>query len=177
MKLIGLTIVALALLVSAGAQTQYIQVCTFSTAVPQCKFVPLSSIQTTVNIGTTTTGAAGTAASVTNSGTPQAVMLNFTIPRGVDGINGTNGQDGAPGKDGTNGKDGATGPQGPPGPAIPGLTFVVNPDGTTSLSLNGSFQTTEGGDGAVVLSGFKLFINLTTGKLACLAPDGKTPCL
>lgn len=41
-----------------------------------------------VQVGTTTTGAAGTNASVTNSGTTQAPVLNFTIPRGADGRDG-----------------------------------------------------------------------------------------
>lgn len=38
----------------------------------------------TISIGTTTTGAAGTAATVTNSGTTNAAILSFTIPRGSD---------------------------------------------------------------------------------------------
>lgn len=68
-----------------------------------------------VAVGKTTTGAAGTNASVTNSGTESALVLDFTIPQGAtgaqgpkgdpgkDGTNGTDGKDGAPGKDGTNG--------------------------------------------------------------------------
>lgn len=36
----------------------------------------------TANVGTVTTGAAGSAAAVTNSGTPSAAVFNFTIPRG-----------------------------------------------------------------------------------------------
>lgn len=39
----------------------------------------------TVTIGTTTTGAAGTQASVSNSGTSQDAVLNFTIPKGDTG--------------------------------------------------------------------------------------------
>lgn len=35
-----------------------------------------------VTVGTTTTGAPGSSAAVTNSGTPQHAVLNFTIPRG-----------------------------------------------------------------------------------------------
>jgi hypothetical protein len=38
----------------------------------------------TVSVGTITTGAAGTSASVTNSGTSSAAVLNFTIPKGAD---------------------------------------------------------------------------------------------
>jgi hypothetical protein len=36
----------------------------------------------TVSVGTVTTGAAGSAAAVTNSGTPSAGVFNFTIPKG-----------------------------------------------------------------------------------------------
>lgn len=39
-----------------------------------------------VTVGTTTTGAAGTNASVTNSGTASDPILNFTIPRGDTGV-------------------------------------------------------------------------------------------
>jgi hypothetical protein len=46
----------------------------------------------TIVVGTTTTGAAGTSASVTNSGTSSAATFNFTIPQGTAGTNGTNGQ-------------------------------------------------------------------------------------
>lgn len=48
----------------------------------------------TVDVGTTTTGAAGTNASVTNSGTTSAAILDFTIPRGENGTDGTPGADG-----------------------------------------------------------------------------------
>jgi len=53
----------------------------------------------TIAVGTTTTGAPGTNAIVTNSGSSSAVTLEFTIPRGTPGTNGTNG---------TNGNDGVT---------------------------------------------------------------------
>lgn len=49
----------------------------------------------TITVGSTTTGAAGTNASVSNSGTSSAAVLNFTIPRGDTGAAGQNGQDGA----------------------------------------------------------------------------------
>ena len=54
----------------------------------------------TVYIGTTTTGAPGTQASVYNSGTDRNAVLNFTIPQGAKGDTGATG---------------ATGPQGPAG--------------------------------------------------------------
>jgi hypothetical protein len=43
----------------------------------------------TIQVGTVTTGSAGSAAAVSNAGTPQAAVLNFTIPRGDPGTNGT----------------------------------------------------------------------------------------
>jgi len=45
----------------------------------------------TVSVGTVTTGAAGTQASVTNSGTASAAVLNFAIPQGAPGANGSGG--------------------------------------------------------------------------------------
>ena len=42
----------------------------------------------TIEVGTVTTGAAGTNASVTNSGTSTNAVLNFTIPRGNPGADG-----------------------------------------------------------------------------------------
>jgi hypothetical protein len=58
------------------------------------KFNSLGQIETavtaaaTVTVGTTTTGLPGTTASVTNSGTSSAAILNFTIPRGNAGSGG-----------------------------------------------------------------------------------------
>ena len=43
----------------------------------------------TVSVGTVTTGAPGTNASVTNSGTPENAVLDFTIPQGEPGTSGT----------------------------------------------------------------------------------------
>lgn len=49
----------------------------------------LLGVIASVNVGTTTTGAAGSSASVSNSGTPLDAVLNFTIPRGDTGATGT----------------------------------------------------------------------------------------
>jgi len=102
-----------------------------------------TGLAATVAIGTTTTGAAGTSAIVTNSGTTSAAVFNFTIPRGQDGTNGAAATiavgtttTGAPGtsasvtNSGTSsaavfnftipqGATGATGPTGPAGPGVP----------------------------------------------------------
>ena len=51
-----------------------------------------------ITIGTVTTGAPGSSASVTNSGTPEEPILDFTIPRGDVGATGSTGPAGADGK-------------------------------------------------------------------------------
>jgi hypothetical protein len=59
----------------------------------------------TIAIGTVTTGAAGSNASVTNSGTSSAVVLDFTIPQGQGGTAGVSWQPvpASPSASGTNG--------------------------------------------------------------------------
>jgi len=87
----------------------------------------------TVSIGTTSTGNAGTDASVTNTGTGTAAVLNFTIPKGDTGATGSTGATGATGAtgpagaDGNDGSDGATGATGAQGPQ--GLQGVQGPAG------------------------------------------------
>jgi hypothetical protein len=66
----------------------------------------------TIAVGTTTTGNAGTNASVTNSGTSSAAIFDFTIPRGDTG---------------------ATGPQ-------PSVTVSIN--GTNSINLTSADNNT-----------------------------------
>ena len=55
----------------------------------------------TVTLGTTTTGAAGSNASVSNSGSTSQAVFNFTIPRGATGATGSAGNNGADGQDAT----------------------------------------------------------------------------
>ena len=54
----------------------------------------------TIAIGTVTTGDPGTEASVTNSGTANAAIFNFVIPRGEQGEQGTQGPQGEQGEAG-----------------------------------------------------------------------------
>jgi hypothetical protein len=68
-----------------------------------------------VAVGTVTTGAPGSSASVVNAGTSSAAVLNFTIPAGAQGIQGPQGPQGIKGDTGATGSTGATGPQGPQG--------------------------------------------------------------
>ena len=73
----------------------------------------------TVTVGATTTLAAGAQATVTNSGTTSAAVLNFSIPQGPKGDPGEDGADGAQGPQGEKGDTGETGPQGPQGETGP----------------------------------------------------------
>jgi hypothetical protein len=62
-----------------------------------------------VTVGSTNTGAAGSDAAVTNSGTAQNAIFNFTIPRGLKGDTGATGAQGAQGPKGDQGDRGPTG--------------------------------------------------------------------
>ena len=86
----------------------------------------------TINVGTTTTGAPGTNASVVNSGTSTDVILDFTIPRGATGPTGLTGATGPTGPTGPTGATGATGPTGATGATGPtGLTGLTGATGPT----------------------------------------------
>jgi hypothetical protein len=82
-------------------------------------------------VGSTTTGQPGTNASVTNTGTSQAVVLAFVIPRGDVGATGPTGATGPQGPQGLTGATGATGPQGPQG--LTGATGATGPQGPQGL--------------------------------------------
>ena len=60
----------------------------------------ITEITSTVSVGTTTTGNAGTSASVVNVGTAKDSILSFTIPRGNVGATGAQGATGATGAQG-----------------------------------------------------------------------------
>ena len=71
-----------------------------SALVTKLNALPDTAIQS-VTVGETTTGAAGSNASVTNSGTATAPVLNFTIPQGAKGDTGDTGATGPAGATGT----------------------------------------------------------------------------
>ena len=83
----------------------------------------------TIAVGTVTTSAPGSSATITNSGTDTAAIFNFTIPRGDVGTAGATGATGATGAAGSQGPTGATGPQGPTGPQ--GEIGPAGPTGAT----------------------------------------------
>ena len=66
----------------------------------------------TVTVGSVTTGEPDTPASVTNSGTQNAAVLDFVIPQGVKGDKGDKGDTGAQGAQGEKGDKGDTGEKG-----------------------------------------------------------------
>lgn len=73
---------------------------------------------TSIEIGTTTTGAAGTNASLSITGTAAIPIVNFTIPRGATGGVGPTGPSGS-----NSTVQGPTGPSGPSGPV--GQGFII----------------------------------------------------
>jgi hypothetical protein len=97
-----------------------------------------------VTIGTTTTGLAGTSASVTNTGTTTAAKLNFTIPQGATGPTGAAGATGPAGATGSQGIQGVQGPQGiagPQGATGPAASLPVGVSFGTLLYWDGSNWT------------------------------------
>ena len=60
----------------------------------------------TIHVGATETAEAGQSAKVKNTGTTSAAVLEFSIPRGFDGLEGKAGKDGKDGKDGAAGVSG-----------------------------------------------------------------------
>ena len=88
--------------------------------------VDLGQVAAKIEIGTTTTGAEGSDASVINVGTDENLILNFTIPRGNTGATGPQGP------------EGPEGPQGPEG-SLPDNFVVSFSDGT---SADGTYTET-----------------------------------
>ena len=88
----------------------------------------------TVEVGTVTTGAAGSSATITNSGSSGAATFDFTIPRGDTGETGATGPQGEQGIQGIQGETGATGATGATGPTGPkGDTGDTGPQGIQGI--------------------------------------------
>lgn len=116
----------------------------------------------TVDVGTTTTGNPGAAASVVSSGTPTARILDFVIPRGEVGPVGPTGATGATGPQGI---QGVKGDAGDPtlyelrGTGMPNLVVTASPGTyyTDTAGTNGAWRwlkkTGTGNTGWVVVSG------------------------
>jgi len=87
----------------------------------------------TITVGSTTTGNAGTNASVTNSGSSSAATFNFTIPRGNTGATGAQGSTGATGATGANGTA-ATVSIGSVSTGLPGSSASVTNSGSSTAA-------------------------------------------
>lgn len=91
-----------------------------------------------VEVGTTTTSEPGSDAKVVNSGTPQNVRLDFTIPRGEQGpqgIQGPVGEKGDPGEQGPRGEQGVPGETGPAPNVMVGQTTTGEPGTDADVSI------------------------------------------
>jgi hypothetical protein len=141
----------------------------------------------TIAPGTTSTGAPGTNANVTNAGTPSAAVFNFTIPAGQTGAVGAQGPQGTPGATGATGSQGpagATGSQGPSGAAginaytITSAQFTVPPVGGTvvvtfqnaSWLVLGQYVEVKTA-GGVSLSGTLQVTNISGNQVTLLNPS------
>lgn len=105
----------------------------------------------TITIGTVTTGAAGSKAVISNVGTSNAAVFDFTIPKGETGAQGPKGDTGATGPKGDKGSTGATGQKGSQAYAGSGITGTS----TTATIFSGS-----GVSSALVND---IYFNTTTG--------------
>lgn len=96
----------------------------------------------TISVGTTTTGAAGSAATVTNSGTTSAAVFDFNIPQGVQGPTGDTGA------------QGEQGPQGPQGAQGDAATLSLGTVSTGAPGTNASI--TNSGDSSDAIFNFTI---------------------
>ena len=99
----------------------------------------------TVTVHSTTTGAAGTNASVIGTTSPSGLALDFTIPRGEAGATGPQGPQGVQGAQGPQGEQGLQGPQGPQGETGP-----QGPAGSAATIAVGTVTTGAAGSSASV---------------------------
>lgn len=136
-----------------------------------------------VQVGTVTTGAPGSSASVTNVGYPPSSILDFSIPRGDTGAAGAVGAQGPQGVQGPQGTTRATGATGPAGST--GATGPTGPSGvvaaTTPLAYNSGTQTVSIQQASGSQAGYLSSANWTTfnNKLSSITytPSASTRAL
>ena len=129
---------------------------------------------TTISVGVTNTGNPGTSASVTNVGTNQNAIFDFTVPAGPtgpQGIQGIAGPTGDVGPTGPQGPQGITGPQGPQG--------LVGPVGPAGSQGEQGIQGIQGPTGPTgpALSTFGRKYNITETPLSLEANIGQNVAL
>jgi len=150
-------------------------------------------IAATIAVGTTTTGAPGTSASVNNSGTSNAAIFNFQIPRGDVGATGAAGATGSAatiaagttttlsaGSSATVANSGSTSaavfnfgiPQGAKGDA--GTAATITAGTTSTLSAGSSATVTNSGTSSAAIFNFGIpqgaAATITAGTTTTLSP-------
>ena len=129
----------------------------------------------TITVGATTTGPAGSNASVVNNGTSSAAILDFTIPQGAKGDKGDKGDTGEQGPQGDQGPQGSQGPKGdtgdtgPTGPAGSAATITVGTTTTGNPGTNAS--VTNSGTSSAAVFNFTIPRG-NTGATGPQGPDG-----
>ena len=111
----------------------------------------------TITIGSTTTGSAGTAAIVSNTGTSTAAILNFQIPRGDTGATGSTGT-------------AATITVGSTTTGAAGTSAIVSNSGTSSAAIF-NFQIPRGDTGVSGDWSTAQIINAQTNSYALVSSD------
>ena len=112
------------------------------------------TVNPTLEISPTITGAPGTSAEVVNLGNNVNANLQFTIPRGLPGPTGSNGATGATGAQGMAGPTGATGDAGAQGVAGPtGATGPAGAQGIAGATGPQGIQGVQGAQGNVGATG------------------------
>jgi hypothetical protein len=136
---------------------------------------------TKVTIGSTTTGLPGTPALVTNTGSENEPILNFTIPKGDVGPTGQKGDTGEQGPVGETGPQGPQGIQGPEGPVGPeGPMGPKGEQGPAGEQGPKGIQGPEGPAGPAGADGTQVTLDAvyTTGvKIATLTVGDQTKTL
>lgn len=92
----------------------------------------------TITVGSVTSGAEGTSAVVTNSGTANDAVLDFTIPRGDTGATGPQGPQGIQGEQGIQGIQGVQGPQGDAATISVGTVTTGAPGSAATVTNSGT---------------------------------------
>ena len=109
----------------------------------------------TISVGKVTTGAAGTGASVSNSGSSTAAVFDFTIPRGAKGEKGDKGEQGAPGNPGAPGAAGQDGHSPVVTASKTGKTTTISVDETAVATVVDGADGAPGKDGSPGAKGDK----------------------
>ena len=92
----------------------------------------------TITVGETITGEPGTSVTVENTGTSNAAVLKFTIPKGEKGDKGDTGPQGEQGETGATGATGEAGPAGDAATINVGTTTTGEPGTQASVTNSGN---------------------------------------